>query len=145
MDTKSKFPRLNLGGFENTNCSYCGIKKDCIKFPCNHLCCDYCFYVYHRDKISNLQKIIESNPSVLNGNASAIGCPQVCNESLLTLSPDWLKNLFQEFNDPRASLIDLCEGFLSGIPTYFVKCFCGDVHSGPTDKIVCPRSNTDNI
>ena len=121
--------------------SYCTNQKNCIKFPCNHLFCADCYYLYFKPKIERLSKIATSRPDLINGTCSYIGCPEFCSESALTISPHWLRRFFLDRNDREnaANIAKYCT-FLSGIPTYFKFCdSCNTSHCAITENVICPQ------
>ena len=120
-------------------CSYCKTLKDCITFPCLHNFCRKCYFDYYMPKITQLSYLLTSDPSVLNGACTYIGCPAYCKESALTISPDWLASLFESFNHfDNASVIRNCSSFLSGIPTYFIYCQnCRTTHVSVYENFKC--------
>ena len=131
---------------DKKKCFSCTSGEDTLSLPCSHNFCKRCFYLYYKKKILSLSKLLNQSPHLLDGKASYIGCPAFCKNSALTISPEFLENLFLEFRDiENSKIIRVASYFLSGIPSYFFKCnACNKLTSSFNLKIQCDLCNTEN-
>lgn len=124
-------------------CSFCKKAENCIKMPCQHCFCKACYYAFHVEKVNFLRRLLNRDPTILNGETSYIGCPYYCPDSSLTVLPDLLIELFKLFNDSEnAKVIEFFRNFLTGIPSYYLNCTaCCAYHCVTQESMKCPKTS----